>query len=244
MAGFERLAAERGLWIVEDTCEALGAVHADGTLAGARGNLAVFAFYANKQLTTGEGGHGHQPVAGGARRGSTPSATRAARPTWAGSTTTGSASTTGCPTSPARSASRSSSGWTTCSPAASAWPALYADALGGIEGLELPAAHGPAAPPSGRGSSTWSSCRTASTATATIEALRERGIDAKPYLPAIHLYGFYRERFGHREGEFPNAEDAARRCLALPFFPGLSESEVAQVAEALTRRARRATPVA
>src|SRR5207245_3681709 len=42
--------------IVEDACEALGAVHADGTRVGARGHPAVFGFYANKQLTTGEGG--------------------------------------------------------------------------------------------------------------------------------------------------------------------------------------------
>ena len=56
MDGFERLAAERGLWIVEDACEALGAVHADGTAVGARGNLATFGFYPNKQLATGEGG--------------------------------------------------------------------------------------------------------------------------------------------------------------------------------------------
>ena len=56
MPGFERLAVERGLWIVEDTCEALGATHADGLQVGARGNLAVFGFYPNKQLTTGEGG--------------------------------------------------------------------------------------------------------------------------------------------------------------------------------------------
>ncbi|MDQ6606738.1 MAG: DegT/DnrJ/EryC1/StrS family aminotransferase, partial [Actinomycetota bacterium] len=49
---FERL----GLPIVEDACEALGAVHADGTAVGASGHPAVFAFYANKQLTTGEGG--------------------------------------------------------------------------------------------------------------------------------------------------------------------------------------------
>ena len=45
-----------GLPIVEDACEALGARHADGVAVGARGHPAVFAFYANKQLTTGEGG--------------------------------------------------------------------------------------------------------------------------------------------------------------------------------------------
>ncbi len=42
--------------IVEDACEALGAVHADGVPVGGRGHPAVFAFYANKQITTGEGG--------------------------------------------------------------------------------------------------------------------------------------------------------------------------------------------
>ncbi len=56
LPALERLASERGLWLVEDACEALGAVHADGSLVGARGNLSVFGFYPNKQLTTGEGG--------------------------------------------------------------------------------------------------------------------------------------------------------------------------------------------
>ncbi|MEA2154029.1 MAG: perosamine synthetase, partial [Solirubrobacteraceae bacterium] len=49
---FERL----GLPIVEDACEALGAAHADGVAVGGRGHPSVFGFYANKQLTTGEGG--------------------------------------------------------------------------------------------------------------------------------------------------------------------------------------------
>src|SRR5437764_2049393 len=52
LAAFERL----GLPIVEDACEALGALDADGVTVGARGHPAVFGFYANKQLTTGEGG--------------------------------------------------------------------------------------------------------------------------------------------------------------------------------------------
>ena len=45
-----------GLGILEDACQALGAVDAEGRRVGARGNLATFAFYANKQMTTGEGG--------------------------------------------------------------------------------------------------------------------------------------------------------------------------------------------
>ena len=61
----------------------------------------------------------------------------------------------------------------------------------------------------------------------------ERGVQSKPYLPAIHLMSFYRERFGHREGEFPVCEDVAARSIALPFFPEMTEGQVAEVAEAL-----------
>jgi perosamine synthetase len=63
--------------------------------------------------------------------------------------------------------------------------------------------------------------------------MRKRGVDTKPYLPAIHLMSFYRERLGHREGDFPVCEEVARRSLALPFFPELSDGEVEQVVEAL-----------
>ncbi|MFL5826913.1 MAG: DegT/DnrJ/EryC1/StrS family aminotransferase, partial [Thermoleophilaceae bacterium] len=73
-----------------------------------------------------------------------------------------------------------------------------------------------------------------------IEELRARGIDSKPYLPAIHLMSFYRERFGHRPGEFPVCEDVAERSLALPFFPQLSEGQVERVAEALREVVERA----
>jgi perosamine synthetase len=44
---------------------------------------------------------------------------------------------------------------------------------------------------------------------------------------------FYRERFGHREGEFPVCEDVAARSIALPFFPQMTESQVELVATAL-----------
>jgi perosamine synthetase len=68
---------------------------------------------------------------------------------------------------------------------------------------------------------------------AAIRALRERGVDSKPYLPAIHLLRFYRERFGHREGEFPVCEEVAGRSLALPFFPALTEGQIERVAAAV-----------
>ena len=72
---------------------------------------------------------------------STPSATRAARPTWAGSTTTGSASTTGSTDIAVRARARAArAARRACSPAARAVAALYGEALAGVEGLALPCA--------------------------------------------------------------------------------------------------------
>jgi perosamine synthetase len=72
----------------------------------------------------------------------------------------------------------------------------------------------------------------------TIRALAGRGIQSRPYFPAVHLMSFYRERFGHREGEFPVCEDIAVRSIALPFFPEMSEDQVARVAEAVAEVVR------
>ena len=108
---------------------------------------------------------------------------------------------------------------------------LYREALAGIEGLGLPCPDGVAS--GGGGLCSSCSCPTVSTATRRFARWRLSGIQSKPYLPAIHLMSFYRERFGHREGEFPVCEDVAARSLALPFFPEMSEGQVARVGEAL-----------
>ena len=67
----------------------------------------------------------------------------------------------------------------------------------------------------------------------TVRALGVLGIPSKPYFPAIHLMTFYRERFGHREGEFPVCEDVAARSIGLPFFPAMTEGQVERVVQAL-----------
>ena len=67
-----------------------------------------------------------------------------------------------------------------------------------------------------------------------MRALAQRGIPSKPYMPAIHLMSFYRERFGHREGQFPVCEDIAARSIALPFFPQMTEAHVGRVSGALS----------
>ena len=68
---------------------------------------------------------------------------------------------------------------------------------------------------------------------ATIARLAERGVASKAYMPCIHLFPHLRE-LGYGEGDFPVAEEASRRSLALPFFPGMTDSEVARVVPRLS----------
>jgi dTDP-4-amino-4,6-dideoxygalactose transaminase len=220
-----------GLPIVEDACEALGAFHADGTPVGGRGHPAVFGFYANKQLTTGEGGM--VTLGDGAakeRIDSERNQGRAPDMGWLDHDRLGfnyRLSDIACALGLAQlerlddmlEARARVAGW-------------YAEALAGIEGLGLPVAeHGG----DRRGWFVYvvQIPRDGPARDEVVVALRERGIQSKPYLPAIHLMSFYRERFGHREGEFPVCEDIAARSIALPFFPELTQAQVAEVAEGL-----------
>jgi perosamine synthetase len=230
MAAFEALAAEHGLGIVEDACEALGARHRDGTSVGARGNPAVFGFYANKQLTTGEGGI--VTLASAELKAiidSERNQGRAPDMGWLDHDRLGfnyRLSDLGCALGVAQLGRLD--GMLEQRAAAAA---LYRQALGGIEGLELPC------PDSGGDQRGWFVFVVQLPARldrdATVGELGRLGIQSKPYLPAIHLMSFYRERFGHRPGEFPVCEDVAARSLALPFFPGISEGQIGRVAEAL-----------
>jgi perosamine synthetase len=230
MPAFERLAAERALWLVEDACEALGAVDGDGRGVGSRGNLAVFGFYPNKQLTTGEGGAVVAPDAGAkARMDSERNQGRAPDMDWLDHDRLGfnyRLSDLQCALGLAQLERLDE-----LLAARARVAALYREGLGGIEGLDLPC------PDSGQARRSWFvfvvQLPRGLDRDAAIRALRERGVDSKPYLPAIHLMSFYRERFGHREGEFPVAEDVAARSLALPFFPELSEGQVERVCEAV-----------
>jgi perosamine synthetase len=65
------------------------------------------------------------------------------------------------------------------------------------------------------------------------EKLSAAGIEAGEYLPCIHLQPYMRDRFGFREGMCPIAEAASRRTLALPFFPQLEAEDQERVAGAL-----------
>jgi len=236
MPAFEALAASNGLAIVEDACEALGARHADGAAVGGRGHPAVFGFYANKQLTTGEGGM--VTLADPAlkeRIDSERNQGRARDMGWLDHDRLGfnyRLSDVACALGIAQLARLQQMLADRARVAG-----LYREALAGVasspegEGLELPCAD---LDGNQRG---WFvfvvQVPHGVDRDETVRALAALGVQSKPYLPAIHLMSFYRERFGHREGEFPVCEDVAARSLALPFFPEMSEGQVALVAERL-----------
>jgi len=230
MRAFEALAVRSGLTIVEDACEALGAVHADGVPVGARGNPAVFGFYANKQLTTGEGG---MVTLGDAalkeRIDCERNQGRAPDMGWLDHDRLGfnyRLSELACAIGIAQL--ERLEGMLAARARVAGW---YREALAGIEGLALPCSD------AGGNVRGWFvfvvQLPRGVDRDGTVRALSAAGVQSKPYLPAIHLMSFYRERFGHREGEFPVCEDVAARSLALPFFPAMDEGLVGRVAAAL-----------
>jgi perosamine synthetase len=230
MPAFERIAQQRGLAIVEDACEALGARHADGSPVGGRGHPAAFGFYANKQLTTGEGGM--VTLADPAlkeRIDSERNQGRAPDMGWLDHDRLGfnyRLSDIACALGIAQ-LDRLEEMLADRARVAG----LYREALAGIEGLELPC------PDRGGDVRGWFvfvvQLPRGVDRDETVRALAVAGIQSKPYLPAIHLMSFYRERFGHREGEFPVCESVAAQSLALPFYPRMEEGKVARVAERL-----------
>jgi perosamine synthetase len=226
MVALERL----GLPIVEDACEALGARYEDGGEVGARGHLSVFGFYANKQLTTGEGGviTGSDPHVK-ARVDSERNQGRAPNMDWLDHDRLGfnyRLSDIACALGLAQLerlddllAGRERAA------------ALYRQALGELEGVQLPC------PERGQARRGWFvfvvQLPRGVDREPVIRELAARHIPSKPYFPAIHLQSFYRQTYGHRPGEFPVCEEVAERSVALPFFPEMTEGQVERVSEAL-----------
>ena len=219
-----------GLPIVEDACEALGAIHADGVPVGGRGHPAAFGFYANKQLVTGEGGMltlgslEHKTTVDSERNQG-----RAPDMDWLDHDRLGfNYRLTDIACAMGLAQMERLDGMLADRARAAGW---YREALASFEGLELPCED------SGGDVRGWFvfvvQLPHGADRDDTIRALALRGVQSKPYLPAIHLMSFYRERFGHREGEFPVCEDVAARSIALPFFPEITQGQVSQVAEAL-----------
>ena len=225
-----RAIAERhGLALIEDSCEALGARYRGAPL-GSQGTSCVFAFYPNKQITTGEGGmvttHSEEewhlirslrnqgrPEPGGwlehVRLGFNYRLSDIAAALGIGQlerldeilTLRGQAAT------------------------------RYGDLLSAIDGVELPCVDDEAHARS------WFVyvvlLPDAATRERVIAAFEREGVGYNRYLPSIHLQPYMRERFGFGEGLCPVAEDVSSRSLALPFFTGIEAGSQQRVAEVL-----------
>jgi perosamine synthetase len=70
---------------------------------------------------------------------------------------------------------------------------------------------------------------------AILEKLRGQGIGCSNYFTPIHLQPFYGREFGYKPGDFPITEALAGRTIALPFHNHLSEGEVDRAVAVLRR---------
>ena len=229
------LADRHGLLLVDDACEALGAEY-KGRPVGSHGVSAVYGFYPNKQLTTGEGGvvstHSDEE-----RRLLVSLRNQGRSYDGAGwfdhvrlgfnyrwtdlQAAVGLAQLEKLPEILARRAVAA---------------ARYADLLAGLEAVELP--H----PDDEDHVRSWFVYVVKLAAGLDREhvmaSLRAHGVATAEYLPCVHLQPYMRERYGFREGLCPAAEDAASRTLALPFWTGITADDQERVVEALEQALR------
>ena len=221
-----------GLPIVEDACEALGATHTDGTPVGGKGNPAVFGFYANKQLTTGEGGlvamdslKVKELIDSERNQG------RAPDMGWLDHDRLGFNYRLSEIQAAIGVAQLGRLEWMLKERERAA--AHYSELLSGLEGVQLPM------PEWKGGKRGWFvyvvQLPLEIDRDSVIRELRETGVDSKPYLPALHLMPHLAEASGAKPGEFPVAERAAKTGIALPFFPEITPEQLERTATALAR---------
>jgi len=233
-------AHRHGLAVIEDACEAIGAEYR-GLPVGALSDGAVFAFYPNKQMTTGEGGmivtnreDWAQLCASLRNQG------RDVFDAWLNHTRLGynyrldemSAALGLVQLSRLDEllANRERvAGW-------------YNERLGALrdEGVELPTI----VPTTTRMSWFVYTVRITHPAgrDAIMQSLLEEGIPSRPYFTPIHLQPFYREKFGYERGDFPVTEYLGDVSLALPFSGVMTEAQVDQVCDALRKALLRPSP--
>jgi perosamine synthetase len=224
-----QVADEYGLKVIEDSCEALGATY-KGVLAGTLGDYGVFAFYPNKQITTGEGG---VIVTNDDRAADLMRALRnqgrAPGDTWLQHTYLGynyrldemSAALGVVQLSrldELLDKRDQVAGW-------------YNERLAEIPGVEPPVLEAFTTRMSWFVYVVRFDPRMDRDLLA--QKLGQRGIPVRPYFLPIHLQPYMVERFGYRTGDFPVTEDLGLRGLALPFSGVMSEAQVEAVCQAL-----------
>ena len=237
---FGKIAKEHDLGMLEDACQALGAIDRTGAKIGTDGNLATFAFYANKQMTTGEGGilvTPDQDVAESVRsernQGRAPDMDQVEHDRVGFNYRISDLH--------AAIGIAQLERLDELLNARENVAALYRERLTQL-GAEPCGDHDDddiVLPNENRGDERRSwfvfcvQLPEGSDRNAVIKSLAANGIASKAYLPCIHLLPPYRERFGYKGGEFPVAERVAERSLALPFFTSMTESQVDRVCTAL-----------
>jgi perosamine synthetase len=231
-----RIADEYGLKVIEDSCEALGAEY-KGRKAGTFGDYGIFAFYPNKQITTGEGGVIVTGDEGAARMMmALRNQGRAPGDTWLQHTYLGynyrldemSAALGVAQMARLEELLRKRE-------QVAAW---YGERLSEIAGVEAPFVE----PATTRMS--WFvyvvRFEPSIDRDALARRLEGRGIPVRPYFLPIHLQPYMAERFGYRQGDFPVTEDLGRRGLAVPFSGVMSEEQVESVCQAVREEVQRA----
>lgn len=66
-----------------------------------------------------------------------------------------------------------------------------------------------------------------------IENLARDGVQSKPYFPSIHLFPVYRSLYGYQPGDFPVSESTSERTIAIPFYSNITLKEQAHVVKSL-----------
>jgi perosamine synthetase len=235
------LADQRGLGVLEDAAQALGAVDRMGRRIGTAGNITIFAFYANKQMTTGEGGVLVTPdreiaerVRSERNQGRAPDMGQVEHDRLGFNYRLSDLQAAIGIAQVERIGELLNARDNVAALYRERLTQLGAEPLGeeDEDDLVLPCEN------SGDERRSWFvfvvQLPAGTDRDAVISKLAEKGIASKAYLPCIHLLPPYRERFGFRGGEFPIAERVADRSLALPFFTSMSESQVDRVCTALS----------
>lgn len=235
------LASRHGLAVIEDSCEAIGAT-IGGRRAGSFGHSGAFAFYPNKQITTGEGGVIVTDDERTARLGrSWRNQGRGEGSAWLQHERLGynyRLSDINCALGLGQ-VSRLAE----ILAARARVARLYDEALSGLDELVLPARPAPGVTIS------WfvyvvrlADSLQRTDRDAVLESLRQEGIGCNNYFAPIHLQQFYQEKFGYRRGDFPITEHVGDRTIALPFFNTLTPEQIGRVKDALARALRTRRP--
>jgi len=225
------LAREHDLLVIEDACEAIGAEYR-GRRAGTMGDAAVFAFYPNKQMTTGEGGMivTNRDDWGDLFR-SLRNQGRDVFDAWLNHTRLGYNYRLDEMSAALGLAQMQRLDSLLAKRAQVAqW---YNERIDEIPGVEKPHILDTTTRMS------WFvyvvRCADGIERNALMASLKEQGIPSRPYFTPIHLQPFYQEKFGWARGDLPHTEKAGDTFLALPFSGVMAEDQVAYVCDSLLK---------